>query len=244
MRSARLPGERYATGEPERHVHERHERGHLDEGSDDGSERLPAGETALSRWSDLDATAVAQHPSKAERFFASMGNGLAVSDDGGKSWQTIAPHRFQELLFGPENRLYALTGGAVQWSDDEGRTWRKAPDLGSVGDIDLTSDGRLCAGGPDGVSCIRGSSVDQWRDGLPRDEVTAIAAHPSQAAVLLAGTSGSGVYVTRDGGKNWSRFGPEGGPLHILGIVIDREDPAFVHVATRGESVYSIRTAW
>ena len=207
-------------------------------------ERLPAGETALSRWSDLDATAVAHHPSKAERFFASMGDGLAISDDGGKSWQTIAPLRFQELLFGPENRLYALTGGAVQWSDDEGRTWRKAPDLGSVGDIDLTSNGRLCAGGAGGVSCIRGSSVEQLREGLPRDEVTAIAAHPSNAAVLLAGTSGSGVYVTRDSGKNWSRFGPEGGPMHILGIVFDREDPAFVHVATRGESVYSIHTAW
>jgi hypothetical protein len=193
---------------------------------------------------DIEATRLMAQPGSS-RMYAATKDGLSVSVDDGATWQSLASgFSVEELLFG-NGRMHARTfDGEIKSSTDEGRTWRNEPRIGTVNDIDLTADGVLCASHSEGLSCLRGARFERADEGLPEDAVTAVAAHPTKANILLAGSSLTGVSVSRDGGKSWSAFFPNGGPMHVTRIVFDREDPSYVHVATEGESVYSIRTNW
>jgi photosystem II stability/assembly factor-like uncharacterized protein len=64
-------------------------------------------------------------------------------------------------------------------------------------------------------------------------KVTSIVVDPSRSATVYAGTIGSGIYKTCDGGQNWFASG-EGLPnTDILTLVLDRSNPSFVYAGTR-----------
>lgn len=209
------------------------------------TERSEDGGRTWKPWGgDIAAMRLMAQP-ESPRVYAATKDGLSVTADDGATWQSFASgFSVEELQFG-KGRIYARTyDGEIKSSTDEGRTWQDAPRVGTVNDIDLTADGVLCASHSEGLSCLRGERFERADEGLPEDAVTAVAAHPTNANILLAGSSLTGVSVSRDGGRSWSAFFPNGGPMHVTRIVFDREDPSYVHVGTDGESVYSIRTNW
>jgi hypothetical protein len=207
-------------------------------------ERSTDGGKTWSIWGEAGTSAVAEHPTVANRVYASTAEGLRVSHDGGESWETLAKAvAFQELHFAA-GAMYLRNGMELKVSRDEGKTWTRAMDAGDARDLEVTSAGRVCAVTQDGVACLRGTAVERPNEGLPENPVTCIAAHPKNPNILLAGSEHFGVSVTRDGGATWKPFGAAGGPLHITQIVFDPGDASIVHVATAGESVYSIRTKW
>jgi photosystem II stability/assembly factor-like uncharacterized protein len=64
-------------------------------------------------------------------------------------------------------------------------------------------------------------------------KVTSIVVDPTRSATVYAGTIGSGIYKTCDGGQNWFASG-EGIPnTDILTLTLDRSNPSFVYAGTK-----------
>jgi len=61
--------------------------------------------------------------------------------------------------------------------------------------------------------------------------ISCLAAQPGNPDVLYVGTNGSGLYRTRDGGKNWETLDVRLG-VTIHAIAVAAHQPALVHVAT------------
>jgi photosystem II stability/assembly factor-like uncharacterized protein len=71
-------------------------------------------------------------------------------------------------------------------------------------------------------------------------KVTSIVVDPSRSATVYAGTIGSGIYKTCDGGQNWFASG-EGLPnTDILTLVLDRGTPSFVYAGTKNGAFKSM----
>ncbi len=75
--------------------------------------------------------------------------------------------------------------------------------------------------------------------GLTATAVSALAADPSNANVVYAGTSG-GVFKSTDGGANWTLTGqarPGTAPPNTLSVAVDPNNPNVVYAATGGNGV-------
>jgi photosystem II stability/assembly factor-like uncharacterized protein len=71
-------------------------------------------------------------------------------------------------------------------------------------------------------------------------KVTSIVVDPSRSATVYAGTIGSGIYKTCDGGQNWFASG-EGLPnTDILTLVLDPSNPSFVYAGTKKGAFKSV----
>lgn len=71
-------------------------------------------------------------------------------------------------------------------------------------------------------------------------KVTSIVVDPSRSATVYAGTIGSGIYKTCDGGQNWFASGAGLPNTDILTLVLDRSDPSFVYAGTRQGAFKSV----
>jgi photosystem II stability/assembly factor-like uncharacterized protein len=77
-------------------------------------------------------------------------------------------------------------------------------------------------------------------------KVTSIVVDPSRSATVYAGTIGSGIYKSCDGGQNWFASG-EGVPnTDILTLALDRSNPSFVYAGTKKGAFKSVDggTSW
>jgi len=67
--------------------------------------------------------------------------------------------------------------------------------------------------------------------------LTALAVHPSDSRILLAGTMG-GIFRSRDGGQNWARVGMSLAGNEITRIRFNPSDPSIVLVGTRRQGLF------
>jgi photosystem II stability/assembly factor-like uncharacterized protein len=146
------------------------------------------------------------------------------SDKSGGDWKMSGPYmagwEIYSLLAAPNNRaatprLFAGTssfvyGPTVRVSDDMGATWRqieKGPSYGADAGWKLQQIWQIVPG------------------------------HPSQPGTFYAGVADAGLFVSRDGGENWSevdsltkhptrpKWFPGGGGLCLHTIVVDPTNP-------------------
>lgn len=123
--------------------------------------------------------------------------------------------------------LYKATARAVFRSGDAGRTWKdlglKLPPAGRLRSISLSAakPAALYASGP-GIGVLRvsvegGQALHLRGHGLPHD-VTAVAAHATQAATVYAYAPARGIYRSDDGGGEWRLMdgGPRGGVTRFV----------------------------
>ncbi len=164
----------------------------------------------------------------------SVGNGVYLTRDGGETWQHLGldgTERIARIVLDPANPEVAYVAAL-------GRAWGENPERG----VFRTSDGGRT-----------------WEKLLYVDERTGAAdlvMHPDNPEVLFAamwdyrrwpwffrsGGPGSGLYVTRDGGANWTRLTPEDGlpegDLGRIGLAIAPSAPdvmyAFIEAKENG----------
>lgn len=141
-----------------------------------------------------------------------------------------------------EKELYALRNsklsGRMRWL-----LMRRVTDEGAVRVKELrrararVRQQRVAPGavvmGPVGPGC-------NWFSVGPRNingRIKALAIHPTNGAILYAGSAGGGVWKTSDGGQSWSPKMHDEDSLAIGAIALDPSDPDTVYAGT-GEPVY------
>lgn len=155
----------------------------------------------------------------------SLGNGVYRSLDGGHTWQYLGlpdSERISRIRLDPAN-----PDGA--WVAVMGRLWGDSPERG----VYRTTDG--------GKSWERVLYVNE-RTGCADLEVDPVNPEKLFAAMydfrrtpsfFESGGRGSGLYVTHDGGRNWTKLTPDDGlpdgKLGRMGVAIAPSDPRFVY---------------
>jgi photosystem II stability/assembly factor-like uncharacterized protein len=169
---------------------------------------------------------------------AGVGAGIYKSMDGGRSWSFLGlegSERIHRIVLHPTNPDVAYAGVmGPAWSDGEERG------------VYRTTDG--------GASWERVLFVN------PRTGIADLIMDPSNPNKLFAamwefrrwpwffesGGSGSGLYVTHDGGRNWKRLSSEdgipAGNLGRVGLSIARNDPDVVYALVEAERSALIRS--
>lgn len=149
-------------------------------------------------------------------------NGLAAATEPAQGG-TVA------LAFdGPSRTLLKATTDALYRSADDGRHWNQiklpqGPDTRRIASVAVASGGKnvLYVAGA-GLGVLRsndgGASWMARNDGLPGNDVAAVATHADQPETVFAIVSGHGIYRSQDGGLGWKLMdaGPRGGIQHLM----------------------------
>ncbi len=169
---------------------------------------------------------------------AAIESGIAVSDDGGRTWRRSAgapPGMVLSLIFVPAGEGEVLLAGlhrqGIARSADDGETWEVANAglsarllTGLVLSPSFAQDRTLFASGPqDGI----GVSVDGGRTWAERNEgredsgVLGLAVSPGYAGdrTLYVATA-SGVHVSRDGAATWVRSPSASAPARTVATAL------------------------
>lgn len=169
---------------------------------------------------------------RADVLYASDRRGLSASSDGGRSWQALncemlveavsATRDGKTIFVAAGSDIKTGEGGGLYQSSDAGRSWRRDTDLpdGNLNVNAVLVDPRrptyVYAGTETGgiLRSIDGGRHFRWRTlgrpslGFPHgDQVTALVASASGAAVVWAGTRDHGIFRGAGHGLGWAAAG-------------------------------------
>lgn len=144
-----------------------------------------------------------------------QGNGVHLSEDGGRSWRIVTDWRVTEVQDvapdpGAPGRLFAATPYGVFRSDDLGGAWAEAsrgldsPDATFVSTIraDRAAAGRLLIGTEAGLFVSDDAGVS-WRPLPVPEPVRAVRQSPHDTLRWAAALQGKGLALSEDGGVTW-----------------------------------------
>jgi photosystem II stability/assembly factor-like uncharacterized protein len=168
---------------------------------------------------------------------------LFRSRDAGQTWTCLSAGGPLLEINPLTSALYSIFGVNVWTSTDQGDTWTLlARDLHVSSFVaSPVEEGTLWVGLSGRVAKSRdgGRTWTYSSIGLPgNDSVMHLAPHPTDPAVVYAGTNTHGVYRSADGGATWVRIGPWPAGLRLwAGIALDPRDPSVVYAGTDGAGV-------
>lgn len=196
----------------------------------------------------LNAIAISPDYAADRLVFAGGPSGVWKSADDGLSWNMTALDYadVKALRFSPtfaaDRALYAATSGGVFISQDGGQSWRAASDGIDVLDVtDITFSSRREA-----WAATRGGGVyyvaegqNRWvsrSQGLSNLNITSIEwlSDDGSATYLVAGTWGTGVFTSSNGGLSWAPIAHNPNLLYIrdLASVTDYAGRVLVFAGT------------
>ncbi|HKZ54852.1 MAG TPA: SBBP repeat-containing protein [Anaerolineales bacterium] len=193
-------------------------------------------------------------------FYGEAGNAIAV-DATGNAYVTGTTTSFnfprrnaaQAEFGGGFYDAFALglnpEGSQLTFSTLVGGNWEdyglaislgRAADLwiaGGTGSSDLRTQNALRPEGDGGVSLSRdgGGHWQPANQGLDWTSVSALAAHPTDPAIVYLGTTLAGIYRSSDGGQSWQPSGLS--DVGISGLAIDPQRPQIIYAATEFDGV-------
>jgi photosystem II stability/assembly factor-like uncharacterized protein len=173
------------------------------------------------------------------KLYAAGSIGLFASNDRGQTWGKTdgLPATVSDLLIDPAqpSRWIAGTPAGVYRSPDRGRTWQAISPPWTIWDMAMTSDGRLFVARTSGVAWTEDLEAGpvQWHeaDGLSRVLFFSVNPHPTDPAILWAGTWGNDIGVSHDAGQTLGSLGNGLETLSVLDILW-HPTPGQVTVAT------------
>jgi photosystem II stability/assembly factor-like uncharacterized protein len=154
-------------------------------------------------------------PAKGRVLYIAAGNGLHKSSDGGATWRCTTDLRITEVLWvSPDQRdpktVYIATAYGIYRSWDGCQTWTEMNNgLGSTFTpcviVDHADSRTLYCATEEGAYRSDDGARTWQRMGLSVGGIRVIAQHPKDPSVLFAGTEENGIYVSRNGGKWWTK---------------------------------------
>jgi photosystem II stability/assembly factor-like uncharacterized protein len=180
--------------------------------------------------------------------WSACGNGVLRSTDGGNSWRITTGWQITEVLKLKVDTLnpavvYAATAYGVFKTEDHGETWKEEnkgflkPFVSDIV-IDRFHSDKLFAASEDGAYLSTNGGTGWRRVGIESKGVRTIVQHPVIKDLFFAGTEDNGVFVSRDGGKNWSTTNSGLKHLTVYSIACDRSNADILYVGTHGGGVY------
>jgi len=148
------------------------------------------------------------------------------------------PNNITTIYVGTKQNGYVLksTGGGFSWSffSPDG-IW-----VNEVIDIEVDLNSHVYAATDQGLMKLEGYGISRKLEGLPTDNINAIAIDLSTSpGIVYVGTWGYGVYVSEDGGSNWTSFNKDLGNLYITKLAISTSSPQKLYAGTSFGGVWS-----
>ncbi|MCF8146190.1 MAG: hypothetical protein K9N21_19960 [Deltaproteobacteria bacterium] len=174
--------------------------------------------------------------------------GVRRSKDGGDNWTQVKNWSWPKCLCSdPVNPDVVYLGveskGYLFRSDDAGETWTNislsSDWVNAVYDAVVDSTSNVYAATSDGIWKWNQSSWTHlnWMRG---QAVTAVAIDLTEDNnILYAGTVDSGIYISANGGKNWSAFNNGLGVMNITKVVVSETKPKVIYAGTAYDGVWS-----
>jgi photosystem II stability/assembly factor-like uncharacterized protein len=192
--------------------------------------------------------AAAFRPSRGRILYLAAGNGVHRTTDSGKSWRVTTDWKITEVLWvAPDqqdsNRVFLACPYGVYRTTDGCRTWQQvnrglgATFVSSVV-IDQEDARHVYCSTEDGAYRSDDGGESWTRMGLSVGGVRVVAQNPFDPAMLIAGTDAYGIYISRDGGKIWTKA--EAGIDHttFYCFAFDRSHPEVVYAGGYVTGVY------
>jgi photosystem II stability/assembly factor-like uncharacterized protein len=189
-------------------------------------------------------------PQRPSRLYAASSHAVISSDDGGATWTPsgagFPPNAAATLVVvdpGAPSCLYASCGaGGIYKSQDGGASWTLMSDFTTLPVVSLAvaSDGTLYAlvqmNQIEGIWAISKTGL-QWVVflGEVQGGITCFAVAPTSPPTVYAGTGGSGLIVSADGGRHYSRTSL---PFNYVRDVSVNPDNGRVYAATPAFGIY------
>jgi photosystem II stability/assembly factor-like uncharacterized protein len=182
---------------------------------------------------------VQQDATNPNRMFVGTNVGIFNSMDRGMSWTQMTPPPVKKPAV---TKRPVARKGAVRKTAAVAAVTAQPPDANHVGAItekvqviELLPGGGLLAGTDKGL--FRSTDMTKGWDKLPfgdglNENVYAIHVAAQRPDTVWIGTATSGVIVSRDGGKTWSRTGGAVDNVPVSSITSDPKRPNYVYVGT------------
>jgi photosystem II stability/assembly factor-like uncharacterized protein len=194
---------------------------------------------------------VVTDPRQPDRVFAAVGPGMAKSTDGGATWSmlTVPPSAASVLSLAPgdKNVLYAGTVRGVWKTSDDGANWTPLS-AGLVSTV--VHNLMLVPGNPSTLLAATryGLAISQdagatWQDarGLTDPYVLSLAVDPGNRNLVYAGTWGSSLFISKNGGKDFSRLVENlasNAPISGLAVLRRSDNTMLLYAGTLGNGLY------
>ena len=177
---------------------------------------------------------------------------LARTTYGGSSWDELDTNTTTAALAEDPNDPDIVYGGGAAlnldfvfryndvWGDWTTTTLIGPDNIGTVSDIAVDQGSRVYIAANDGLY--------RWEDGaetthftnLPTDFVRAVTVDRSvNPNVVYIGTSGMGVYVSKDDGSSWKAMNDGLGNLFITSLQVSTSQPKVLYAGTTNSGVWS-----
>jgi uncharacterized protein YraI len=86
------------------------------------------------------------------------------------------------------------------------------------------------------------AGTDVWTSNGPEGgPINVLVINPTTPTILYAGTEGSGVFKSTNGGEIWTAFNTDLNYTHVRALAIDPTIPTFLYAGTEGGGVFTIR---
>jgi len=186
---------------------------------------------------------IVNDPTDYKIFYSTSSYFTYKSDDSGLSWHSIG-FRYRELEADPftPGKLYAIKDGSLYLSTDFGENWALSnyptTFIVSAITVDPTTQSVIYLSGSNGIekSTDGGNNWTSISGNLTNQSFTELIVSPQDSKVIYAVSSNYGVFLTRDGGVEWTRvIDPN---AYDGGFAMDPNDAATIYYTQAYNGVY------
>ncbi len=187
-------------------------------------------------------------PARGQLIYIASGNGVHKTADGGKTWKIMTGWEITEAFWvriDPKDpqTVYTATAYGIYKTSDGGATWKQmntglTSTFTSSVIVDQVNSNVLYCSTEDGAFSSTDGAQTWQKLALHVKNIRVIAQHPRDPQFLVVGTENNGIYISRNGGKVWTRS--EAGLDHVTfyTIVFDPTHPETMYAGGYVTGVY------
>lgn len=198
---------------------------------------------------NIRAFGLAVHaPARGQLIYIASGNGVHKTADGGKTWKITTGWEITEALWvsidpRDSQTVYTATAYGTYKTSDGGATWKQmntglTSTFTSSVIVDHVNPSVLYCSNEDGAFSSANGAQTWQKLALHVKNIRVIAQHPRDSQFLAVGTENNGIYISRNGGKVWTRS--ESGLDHatFYAIAFDPTHPETMYAGGYVTGVY------